>query len=165
MDNHQGPQAPGRLHYASITDVRQAACLMVLGFPLEEKGIVRVYDEEHPKKSTGGIAHFQFKPNDQMSKLIEAYEKGEANIELDKFLESAFHDGKMSLEELDHLLRPAIMAWMRQAIDSYHNIIWFLNHQATELVVTGGEPAHDDDGNVIGKQGFKVKVVKKGKAP
>ena len=159
---HQGPQVPGRLHYASITNVRQAACLMVLGFELEEKGICRVYDGEHPKKSTGGVAHFQFKPNEQIGKLLEAYDSNIANITLDEYLDSVDKSDHL-LNAIEPLLRSAIIVWMRQAIDSYHNIVWFLNHQATELVVTGGEPAHDDQGNVIpgGKENFKVKVIKR----
>ena len=142
---------------------------MVLGFELEEKGICRVYDAEHPKKSTGGVAHFQFKPNDKIGELLNSYDKGEANVTLDQYLDLNKSKAKgcdlAFLEELEPLLRSAIIVWMRQAIDSYHNIVWFLQHDATELVVTGGDIAHDDEGNVIhgAKENFTVKVIKKQK--
>ena len=155
MDNQHGPQEPGRIQYFGITDIRKAACLMVLGFRPVEKGICRVYDAAHPK-SSGGIAHFYFDPNQaaEIQSLLAVYDAGKANAELDELL-----DANQINPEIQGKIRDAVMVWMREAIDSFWNISFFIRHQATELVLTGGEAAHDDEGNMIGKQGFKLKVV------
>src|SRR5271166_1257560 len=153
---------PGQLHYASIRNTRQAACLVTLGMQLEEKGICITYDAEHTRKSTGGIAHFFFRADqiENLQKLIGVYDQANADVALDEWLDAKKLNGSAELiQELEPILTQALMVWMRRAIENYCRMVGFLKEDAAKLVVTGGEPAYDDDGNLIGKQGFSVKLI------
>lgn len=152
----------------SVTNTKQAACLVTLGLPLQEKGICIVYDSENPKQSTGGVAHFRFAsdPQNTLRKFVGIYDEGKADVTLDEFLDTAKQDANLEkfIKDLEPVIAEAFMVWGRRFIENYTRLVSFLKDDAPQVAIIGGSPAYDDEGNLIGKQGFQVKYIPRKKA-
>ena len=155
----------GALFIRPVTDAKAASCLLCMGFELEEKGIWIQYDKENPKQSTGGKPCFRFKHDQlhQIDWLLSQYDTDDAEETLerlfDEFISSKDNEVRLAAQKLKKAYFDSLICSLHHAIDHYLNVMRYLKTEAQQVVITGGEPAHDDDGRVIGTQGFKVKTI------
>jgi hypothetical protein len=162
-------EKPKRLS-ESITNTKKAAVLATLGIPFEEKsGIYIRYDDENPRKS-GGVAHFHFKPEaaEDIRRLLGKYDDEKSDIEFDDICREFIENGSREVKEAVLVIRQAytdaLPVWGRRIIENYIRLVQFLKSDAPEFVVTGGEPCYDDEGGLVGKQGFQIRFVPRKKA-
>ena len=150
--------AGGKLIIGSVTDTKLAAALVTVGIPLES--IYVQYDEQHPKASTGGVAHFVFSPHAEMGRMLAMYDGNDAEYELDTLFEqydkSNHQEVRDMASKIKRTYQDSLIVSGRHFLENYRRLLAFIKSDAVECVIAGGEPAKDDQGKVIGTQGFNV---------
>jgi hypothetical protein len=150
----------------AVTNTKKATVLLTLGLPLAKPGVFILYDQEHPKESTGGLAHFLFESNlaNVVQQCLKVYEIGTADGDLENFIDS--YKGKSPeldqfIGQLEPAIRNALIVHGRKFLDNYQAIIKSLKTDIAAYVKTGGTPVFDQQGKFAGIQDFKVKGVRK----
>lgn len=150
----------------AVTNVKKATVLLTLGLPLAKPGVFILYDAEHPKESTGGLAHFLFQSNvaNIVRQYLRTYDDGQADGHLEVFLDA--HKGKSRelddfIHELEPIIRDALLVHGRKFLDNYTVVVGSLKTEIAAYVKTGGTPVYDQHGRYAGIQDFKLKGIRR----
>ncbi len=147
-----------------ITNTKKAATLVTLGLKLAPPplGIYKTFDEKHPPKKTGGLAHFVFESsvNNTVQKYLRIYDEGVSDVTLDNFLESLKSELPAARHaELERHIVESLLVWGRKILQNYAFLVQFINGDVSKFVVTGGDPVYAE-GRLAAIQNFSLRVLK-----
>ncbi len=147
----------GPIPLESTNDTKRAAIFFTIGTPLKA-----VAAEKYRDPQTGKVrkrAHIVFATDQAgLTQLHQVYDVADADTRLDEFLKQSqsLPELKAFVTELQNYLTPALIVWGRRFLENKQRLVEFIQSEANEFSVIGGEPVFNEKGHHVGLQAFTL---------